>query len=61
MFTGLIEEVGTVQHVVSGTEWGNIAIRCTDVLSGTKIGDSIAVNGACQTVTHMGKDWFDCK
>lgn len=58
MFTGLIEEVGTVQHVVSGTEWGNIAIRCTDVLSGTKIGDSIAVNGVCLTVTSLQKDGF---
>lgn len=58
MFTGLIEEVGTVRHVVSGTEWGSIAIRCTEVLSGTKIGDSIAVNGVCLTVTSLQKDGF---
>ena len=58
MFTGLIEEIGTVRHVVSGTEWGSIAIRCTEVLHGTKIGDSIAVNGVCLTVTSLQKDGF---
>ena len=58
MFTGLIEEIGSVRHVVSGAEWGSIAIGCRNVLSGTKIGDSIAVNGVCLTVTDFKKDGF---
>ena len=58
MFTGLIEEIGSVRHVVSGAEWGSIAIGCRNVLSGTKIGDSIAVNGVCLTVTDLKKVGF---
>lgn len=58
MFTGLIEEIGSVRHVVSGAEWGSISIACREVLPGTKIGDSIAVNGVCLTVTSLGKDGF---
>ena len=58
MFTGLIEEIGSVRHVVSGAEWGSIAIGCRNVLSGTKIGDSIAVNGVCLTVPDLKKDGF---
>mgnify|MGYP001138687581 CR=1 FL=1 len=58
MFTRLIEEIGSVRHVVSGAEWGSIAIGCRNVLSGTKIGDSIAVNGVCLTVTDLKKDGF---
>lgn len=58
MFTGLIEEIGSVRHVVSGAERGSIAIGCRNVLSGTKIGDSIAVNGVCLTVTDLKKDGF---
>ena len=58
MFTGLIEEIGTVRHVVSGAEWGSIAICCKEILHGTKIGDSIAVNGVCLTVTSLQKDGF---
>lgn len=35
-----------------------ITISCTKVLESTKIGDSIAVNGVCLTVTQMGEDYF---
>lgn len=58
MFTGLIEEIGSVRRVVSGAEWGSIAIACKDILPRTKIGDSIAVNGVCLTVTTLQKDGF---
>lgn len=58
MFTGLIEEIGSVRRVVSGAEWGSIAIACKEILPGTKIGDSIAVNGVCLTVTTLQKDGF---
>lgn len=58
MFTGIIEEVGTVRAVISGSEWGSIAIGASVVLDGTKRGDSIAVNGVCLTVTTLERDGF---
>ena len=58
MFTGIIEEVGTVRRVLSGGTAGEISIRASTVLEGTHIGDSIAVNGVCLTVTGMTGDGF---
>ena len=53
MFTGIIEEIGFVRHVISGSDSGEIQIGARKVLEGTKIGDSIAVNGVCLTVTRL--------
>jgi riboflavin synthase len=58
MFTGIVEEVGTIRRVVSGHTSGEIAVRAAKVLEGTKIGDSIAVNGVCLTVTALLSDGF---
>lgn len=58
MFTGIVEEVGQVRRVVSGQISGEIEIKAETVLEGTKLGDSIAVNGVCLTVTHLEKDSF---
>lgn len=58
MFTGIVEEVGYVRRVVSGQQSGEIAIGASKVLQGTKIGDSIAVNGVCLTVTSLQADGF---
>ena len=58
MFTGIVEETGTVKRVVSGSVSGEIEIKAKTVLEGTKIGDSIAVNGVCLTVTRMSHDSF---
>jgi riboflavin synthase len=58
MFTGIVEEVGRIRHVVSGQISGEIAIRAKRVLEGTKVGDSIAVNGVCLTVTSLQADGF---
>lgn len=49
MFTGIIEELGTIERVGAG----QIAVRARTVLEGTRLGDSIAVNGVCLTVTHL--------
>ena len=54
MFTGIVEETGKVQTVTDR----KIVIECNEVLENTKIGDSIAVNGACLTVTEIGKNSF---
>lgn len=54
MFTGIIEEVGKVELVGAGC----IKVKAKTVLEGTKIGDSIAVNGVCLTVTSMTSEGF---
>lgn len=58
MFTGIVEEVGYVKHILQASDTGVIAIRAKTVLEGTRIGDSIAVNGCCLTVTSLQQDGF---
>ncbi len=58
MFTGIIEETGIVERINFTGNSGNIKIRAKKVLEGTKIGDSIAVNGICLTVVSMTGDSF---
>ena len=58
MFTGIIEEVGTIRAMSMSGNSGEISIRARTVLEGTKIGDSIAVNGICLTVTSLRPDGF---
>ena len=54
MFTGIIEEIGTVKVVTKGS----LSVKSAIVLGGTKMGDSIAINGACLTVTDIDKTSF---
>ena len=58
MFTGIIEEVGMVKAVTPGANAGEIMIGARKVLEDTKIGDSIAANGVCLTVTRMTDSYF---
>ena len=58
MFTGIIEEVGTVKLLLQQGETTQIVISAKEVLKGTKLGDSIAVNGVCLTVTKFSADGF---
>ncbi|MGN1206102.1 MAG: riboflavin synthase [Eubacterium sp.] len=58
MFTGIIEEIGTVEQIQKGTQSAVLTIQCEKVLEGTQIGDSIAVNGVCLTVTSMQKNSY---
>lgn len=58
MFTGIIEEVGIVKELYKGNEFGSITVECFKVLQETNIGDSIATNGICLTVTEKGMDYF---
>lgn len=62
MFTGLIEEVGSVRRLERRGEGGRLGILARTVVDGTRLGDSIAVNGACLTVVELGKGGFtvDC-
>lgn len=56
MFTGLVEEVGTVERIQRGRQSAVLHLRAQAVLAGMKLGDSIAVNGVCLTVIsfHTG-------
>ena len=53
MFTGIIEEIGSIEQIQKGVQSAVLSIQCKKVLEGTKIGDSIAVNGVCLTVTSI--------
>jgi len=54
MFTGIVQEVGKV----ASAQAGSLVIAASEVLRGMKLGDSIAVNGACLTVTDFGTTSF---
>ncbi|MCR5778517.1 MAG: riboflavin synthase [Lachnospiraceae bacterium] len=58
MFTGIVEEMGTIERMSIQGNSGSIAIRAKKVLEDAHIGDSIAVNGICLTVTSLGSDKF---
>ncbi len=58
MFTGIIEEVGFLKSLRRSGGGAVIEIDAKYVLSDVKIGDSIAVNGLCLTVTDFGTDYF---
>lgn len=60
MFTGIIEEVGTIEVVRRVNLGGLLTIRAGAVLPGMKAGDSIAVNGVCLTVVRFGETSFAC-
>ncbi|KAK4542612.1 hypothetical protein LTR36_006660 [Oleoguttula mirabilis] len=65
MFTGIVETVGTVSHLVqhddssSGGGGTSLTIsECADILDDAHLGDSISINGTCLTVTEFGKNEF---
>ena len=54
MFTGIVEEVGTVKSIGSS----QLTVSASAVLDGTRLGDSLAVNGTCLTVSAMNSGSF---
>jgi riboflavin synthase len=58
MFTGIVEEIGTIEDIVRGSKSIKLFISCSRIMDDVIIGDSIAVNGICLTVTDMGGSWF---
>ena len=54
MYSGIIEEIGTVKHYSST----GLTIGANQVLDDLAIKDSIAVDGVCLTVTELGDSWF---
>ena len=55
MFTGIVEELGSVAAI----EPGRVRIGATTVLEGARQGDSIAVDGCCLTVVAQGEGWWE--
>lgn len=58
MFTGIVEEVGTVVETRVGTESAQLTVAATTVLEDTAVGDSILTDGVCLTVTRLGGGRF---
>ncbi|KXG76132.1 riboflavin synthase [Thermotalea metallivorans] len=58
MFTGIVEEIGTVQSVLKGAKSAKMVIRAQKVLEDVKLGDSISTNGVCLTVTDFTSHSF---
>jgi riboflavin synthase len=58
MFTGIIEEIGTIQSIKQTGHSGILEVNAFKVLEDTHIGDSIAVNGVCLTVTSVSASGF---
>ncbi|HEY9578004.1 MAG TPA: riboflavin synthase [Pseudobacillus sp.] len=58
MFTGIIEEIGTIEEVLARTQSLQLTIAASKVLEDVRLGDSIAVNGVCLTVTSFTAERF---
>ena len=56
MFTGIVEELGTVAAIEDQGDALRLTVRATTALEGTRLGDSIAVNGCCLTVAALDGD-----
>jgi riboflavin synthase len=55
MFTGIVEELGTVAEVTDQGDAIRLTVEASAVLDGTGLGDSISVNGCCLTVSELGE------
>ena len=53
MFTGIVEEAGMIQAVMRRGKGWSLEVEAGAILTGVKIGDSVAVNGCCLTVTEV--------
>jgi len=58
MFTGLVEELGTVRAVIPNATGARLEIEAGAVLADAALGSSIAVNGCCLTATELGDGWW---
>jgi riboflavin synthase len=58
IFTGLIIEIGRLRRIDRRSDGAYLLIECRKVLEGTRIGDSISINGVDLTVIEIGSDFF---
>ncbi|MEA5038054.1 Riboflavin synthase [bioreactor metagenome] len=59
MFTGIVEEVGTVAKIMQGQNSSILSIRGDRIFEDLRLGDSVAVNGVCLTVSKLAGQSFD--
>ena len=59
MFTGIIQELGTVKNIKKSKNFTVFTIETRDILKRKKEGQSIAVNGACMTIQKIYKNFFE--
>ena len=59
MFTGLVEEKGRLVFIRRGSDSARLKINASVIMDGLKLGDSIAVNGVCLTVTSFDRGQFE--
>jgi len=59
MFTGIVEEIGTIKSIKMGAHSAVLAIEADKILTDISLGDSIAVNGVCLTVISYNKTGFE--
>ena len=57
MFTGIVEEMGTLASTEPARDGVRLVFSARTVTEGSRVGDSIAVNGCCLTVVDIGPDW----
>jgi len=58
MFTGIIEEIGEIKNIFSEVESKKLEIKARKIVSDLQIGESVNINGACQTVIQVRSDSF---
>ncbi len=58
MFTGLVEEIGRIRSVSRSGAYQRMSVECRAVLDGLSVGDSVSIDGACQTVAAVESSAF---
>ena len=58
MFTGIVEEIGTIREIKQGKEAMTLTIQAAKTMEDIHLGDSYSINGVCLTVTSYTKDQF---
>lgn len=58
MFTGIVEEIGTTRALVNDGDGWSLSVESVVAREGARLGDSIAINGTCLTVTNLTPETF---
>lgn len=59
MFTGIVEDIGSIREVRFEGNGRRFTVSCVTVLNGLELGDSVSIDGACHTVTDLATDSFN--
>ena len=58
MFTGIVEELGTIKSIRANSQGLDIIVSADRIFDDLKVGDSVAINGCCQTITSLWNKEF---